>query len=443
MARTLCLVLLLLAFSFPISSQTTVDSLKKLVSSLPDNEQKADALNELAWSILFNNPQEGELYINQALELSKALKYKKGQAQAFNELGALASTKGDSKAALNNYFLSLKLKEELKDERGIGIGYINIGMIYSDQQQYKEADVYFRKALDAFLKIKNEKEIAATYNSIGSLFEEQKIHDSAIYYMEKGLEIRKRINDEDGLTESYGNLGVVYRKLGDLKKALVYYKLDHVQNQKAGNLYNLTVSMNNLSILHFQMGNHEEAIKLALKSAEISDKNHYLQNLKYSLGNLAQFYSETGNYKEAYNCIGKWADLKDTLKNVELSRTLNDLSIKYETEKKEQQNILLTAQNELSAKTIKQQKLIVYFIILALVLALGLAYFIFRGLKQQRYANSIISAQKKEVEIQKHQIEEHRKEVLDSIHYAKRIQKAHLPSDNYISKTFRRLKKDQ
>lgn len=429
-----------MSFCNYLSAKNKTDSLKHIVTSLPDNEKKADALNELAWSVLFNNSDEGERYIRQALELSKSLNYKKGLAQAYNELGALASIKSDSKEALKNYFLSLAIKEELKDERGIGIGYINIGMIYSDQDQFKEADTYFRKALNSFVKINNEKEIAAAYNSLGGLFEEQKMHDSAIHYMEKGLEIRKRINDEEGLTESYGNLGVVYRKLGDLKKALIYYKLDNLQNQRSGNLYNTSMGMNNLSILYSEMGDYEQAIQLSLQSIDICEKNGYTENLKYALGNLASYYKDTKRYKEAFNCIGKWADLKDSLKNVELSRTLNDLSIKYETEKKEQQNQLLITQNELAAKTIRQQKVTVLFVIAGLVLALGLAYFIFRGLKQQRRANRIISEQKQEVELQKHQIEEHRKEILDSIRYAERIQKAQLPSEIYLDKSIERLK---
>jgi tetratricopeptide (TPR) repeat protein len=439
--KNLFLILLLFVSVFGFSQKTQSDSLKQLVNTLPDNEKKADVLNELAWAVLFNNSDEGLSYIDRALELSKKLNYKKGLAQAYNELGAHASIHSNSEEALKNYFASLALKEELKDERGIGVGYINIGMIYSDQDQFKEADAYFRKALNKFLKIRDEKEIAATYNAIGGLFEEQAMHDSAIYYMEKGLEIRKRIGDEDGLTESYGNLGVVYRATGDLKKALVYYKLDNLQNKKSGNLYNTTVGMNNLSILHAQMGDYDEAIKLSLQSIAICEKNGYIETLKHALGNLASYYRDTKRYKEAFDCIGRWAELKDSLKNVELSRTLNDLSIKYETEKKEQQNKLLTTQNELSIKTIRQQRITVYFVIVGLILALGLAYFIFRGLKQQRKANKIISEQKQEVEFQKHQVEEHRKEILDSIRYAERIQKAQLPSESYLEKYFDRIKK--
>lgn len=96
--RIAFLLTALLCNYLPAKNKT--DSLKHVVASLPDNEKKADALNELAWSVLFNNSDEGEKYIRQALELSKSLHYKKGLARSYNELGALASIKSDSKEAL-------------------------------------------------------------------------------------------------------------------------------------------------------------------------------------------------------------------------------------------------------------------------------------------------------------------------------------------------------
>jgi hypothetical protein len=124
------------------------------------------------------------------------------------------------------------------------------------------------------------------------------------------------------------------------------------------------------------------------------------------------------------------------------------MQIKYETEKKETENALLVTKNELSDKAIKNQKNIIIFIIGGLVLTLVFAFFIFRGLKKQKLANTIISQQKKDVEdknvlihSQKELLEEKQKEILDSINYARRIQGAHLPTDKYINKSLGRLKK--
>ena len=129
-------------------------------------------------------------------------------------------------------------------------------------------------------------------------------------------------------------------------------------------------------------------------------------------------------------------------------KQINEMQIKYETEKKETENAFLLEKNELSDKAIKNQKTALIFIIAGLLSTLALAFFIFRGFKKQKKANQIISKQKKEVENknllineQKELLEEKQKEIIDSINYAKRIQQAHMPSDIYVAKNLNRLKK--
>ena len=50
-----------------------------------------------------------------------------------------------------------------------------------------------------------------------------------------------------------------------------------------------------------------------------------------------------------------------------------------------------------------------------------------------------VEEQKQQVEQQKQLVEEKQKEILDSIHYAKRIQQSQLPNEQYIEKTLKRL----
>ena len=51
----------------------------------------------------------------------------------------------------------------------------------------------------------------------------------------------------------------------------------------------------------------------------------------------------------------------------------------------------------------------------------------------------LTNKQKKIIEQQKHVIEEKQKEMLDSIHYAKRIQRALLTSEKYIHRKMKEL----
>jgi len=67
------------------------------------------------------------------------------------------------------------------------------------------------------------------------------------------------------------------------------------------------------------------------------------------------------------------------------------------------------------------------------------AVYTFRIYLQKQKANIAILAQKQVVEHQKNVIEDKQKEILDSIHYAHRIQKALIPTEKYVEKILEKL----
>jgi serine phosphatase RsbU (regulator of sigma subunit) len=97
---------------------------------------------------------------------------------------------------------------------------------------------------------------------------------------------------------------------------------------------------------------------------------------------------------------------------------------------------------KLQLEAIEKQKLILYFVLFALLLVSFLGYYIYRGYKIKKEANikleeknKTISAQKDEIEkqrdlaaAQRDQIAYQKKHITDSIMYAKRIQTALIPS---------------
>jgi hypothetical protein len=80
---------------------------------------------------------------------------------------------------------------------------------------------------------------------------------------------------------------------------------------------------------------------------------------------------------------------------------------------------------------IKQQKLILYFVSLAAVLVLTLFILSVRAYRQKQKANRIIVEQKELVE-------QKNKEVMDSINYARRIQKSLFPTEKYLERNLKK-----
>lgn len=81
-----------------------------------------------------------------------------------------------------------------------------------------------------------------------------------------------------------------------------------------------------------------------------------------------------------------------------------------------------------------------YGAIIVIVLIASLVVVVFRSNQQKKRANELLSAQNEEITLQKNIIEEKNKDILSSITYAQRIQKAILPSrslmESYLPQMF-------
>jgi len=129
---------------------------------------------------------------------------------------------------------------------------------------------------------------------------------------------------------------------------------------------------------------------------------------------------------------------KDTLTNQKAKISLQLARIDDQLKRISEQDSKIKVQLE----AIEKQKLILYFVLFALLLVSFLGYYIYRGYKIKKEANikleeknRTISAQKDEIEKQKDlaeaqrdQIAYQKKHITDSIMYAKRIQTALIPS---------------
>lgn len=429
--RCLLAILIFLTSCF-VSAQTKADSLQKAIEQMQDNEKKVDALIALSWEYEYNAPEKSIKISETAIQLAQKINYQKGMAQALNTIGNCYSIIGKNEKALANYIESLKIKEKINDVRGIGVGYVNIAIIYGDQEQYAKALDYFNKAIVQYQKINDEKEIAAAYNFMGTVYFKQEMLDSSKFFIDKAINMRTKLKDEEGLMESYANLAIIYKAYKDYRMALKYYDLIEHYNRENDNNYDQTITLNNMSLLYAELHDLDKAIELSQQSIKISEKFGYVENLKYAYGNLASFYRDKKDFSNAYHYLSVYFSVADSLKNEALSRSLNDLSIKYETEKKDQENRYLQAQNELSEKTIKQQKTIFYVILCGLALSILFIVFVIRSNRQKQRYNHIITQQKQEVELQKIKVEEKHKEITDSINYAERIQRSFLATQQHL-----------
>ena len=126
----------------------------------------------------------------------------------------------------------------------------------------------------------------------------------------------------------------------------------------------------------------------------------------------------------------------DSLFNQEKNNEITRNELNYEFEKKEAAIKAEQDKKEAVAISDKKRQFLFMLFLVALVLAVTIiAFIVLRSLRNTKKQKTII-------ELQKQLVEEKQKEVMDSIHYAKRIQQALLPSEKFIAKNLTRFNKN-
>jgi serine phosphatase RsbU (regulator of sigma subunit)/Tfp pilus assembly protein PilF len=379
-----------------------------------------------------------------SLKIRTAIKDSFGLASIYNNLGRFYHDQGDFPEAMHNYSLSLGMREALKDQNGVSISYVNIAGLYYNQKNDTLALKYFLKALEIQEKAahKNNMVIAPVYSSLGSIYRDRKEYALAESWFLKSLALRKTMNDLKGISSASSNLAGVY---------LLQEKFDlsYSTAMEAMKIKKELKDVTGMAILHGVLGNlfmeKKEYRKAAFHYQEdlnLSKQTGNKEQLQDAYEGLALSNRKLGNYKEAYEYLDLFSRMKDSILNVDNSKLMNEMNVKYETEKKDLELLKKDATiNKERAQTEKQSLLTKAFVS-GFALMLILSFFILRANRQKQKANKIISQQKEEVERQRNEvakqkeeterqketIQEKNKEIIDSINYAQKIQSAILPA---------------
>jgi tetratricopeptide (TPR) repeat protein len=368
-------------------------------------------------------------YYRKALAVDRELNNKTGMAKRYGNIGLSLWYLGDYPQALENLFQALKIAEELDDKKIISTQYGNIGLVYKDIKDYTKALEYYFKASKIDSVIGNMGGMARQINNIGNVYLDREDFPQALNYYFKALAIDSVAGNKTATAIRLGNIGAAYYGQKKIELALNYYlkgyRLDSAIGNKTGTVRHL-INLGSLSISQSKFAEAERYLFEAQKTADEIESNFYRMQAEITLTDL---YEKTNREALALQHYKTAMALKDSLFGAEKDKEITRKEMNYEFEKKE-----AAAKAEQDKKDTVTQ-IIIYSVSGGFALVLVLAGFIFRGYRQKQRANVIISEQKK-------MVEEKQKDILDSIHYAKRIQQSLLPTEKYIQKNLTRLQRN-
>ncbi|OFY83887.1 MAG: hypothetical protein A3F72_07765 [Bacteroidetes bacterium RIFCSPLOWO2_12_FULL_35_15] len=304
--------------------------------------------------------------------------YPLGISMYYNNMGLLSNKEGNYNNALMFYLKGLKISDSIKNERMNSRFYNNIGFLYNNMEQYNLAIPYFKKALEIHTKNNNKIQIgrvtqnlAISYEMLNDLANAEKMYLTA-------LENEEALKDSVTLGYSFDNIGGLYKKQGKFEKAFNYHVKAYNIIKGLNDVAELATIENNLSEICFEIKKYDLALKYAIEALSISDASKLKRQQVRAYHNIATYYSLTNNYKTANEYLQKENELTITMFNEDIAKSASEMMVKYQTEKKENENKLLIQQNAIKSLEIENntQKLkirnITIFILIAIMAVIAI-----------------------------------------------------------------------
>ncbi|MGB3948587.1 MAG: tetratricopeptide repeat protein [Bacteroidia bacterium] len=364
-------------------------------------------------------------YARIGIDLAKKVDKEQQTARFYNCMGVAYKNRGFYSKAIENYITAIKIAEKHKDTARISSVLINTGSLYLIQNRYSEAEKTFSRAL-ALTKVEgNKKRISQIYTGFGEIYRSQKKYKLSLGFYLKALEKSRELENAEYIVSCLENIGVIYHEQKKYTEAINYYSdaLAIVENRKQkADLYG------NMGQVNFSVENYNESEKYFLKAIEQFDSIGELAQKVPVLFGISHIYEKRGDIEKAFAFYKQAIATKDSLYKRNKLEEGTRQEMNYEFEKKEQE---IKTENE---KKNYKQRLLIWSISIGLVLVLIFTFFVLRAISITKKQKQIIELQNKKTEKQKEIIEEKNKNIMDSIHYAKRIQRALLREENHISK---------
>ncbi len=421
------------------SSQTAIDSLFLVLKNTKNDTVKANTLSALTATLPEGEWMKYNDELNVLVEMN--LKncsnpklcefYKKKQANVFENFGYQYMNKGDVAKAIEFYLKGLKIHEALNCKMEVAATYGNMGFVYQQQGNLNKALDFYKISLKISQEINYNEGIATGYNNLGSINKDLDNYKEAIDFYNKGLEAYREINDIDGIATSLNNVGIAYKLKGEHEKSLIWFKKALVEFKKTKDTEGYLYSLNNIGTAYFKLKQYDLALKYSDSSYVYAAKVNTIDGMRISAKSKYKIYKATNQYDKALEMYEKYVSLKDSIKNEKNHVAILEQQHQYNEEKE-----TLKHEKQIAIEKSEQQKnkLITSAIILILGIVLVFSLWLYKKFKETTKQKSIIEIQKQEVEHQKALVDEHQREIKDSINYAKRIQTSFLASKSEFEK---------
>ncbi len=348
---------------------------------------------------------EAKDYYERALDIYKKNQYFEGVATALRGIANVLGHWGEYEEALTYNQEALNFWEEIGNEEEIAASYNNMGMLYLELGNCDNAFDYFNKSLDIYQRLGSSSDILNLTLHLGDIYLQQQQYNKALEYYIKAQDIGKEVNNKKLKSIILSNIGEAYNKKGDYNKALQYQNQALKLKEEIGDKRRLSITYTELGSIYNNIGEYDKALFYLNKGLDAATEISFKYQLNKCYKNLSDVYKNIGNYKKAYDFFQLYISGKEKINSEDSKQKIAELQAKYQVEKKDKENERLRHSELLNKVQIRNQQLIIGFVLFILLGSFILSIVFHSRYQQNQKLNIQLSLKNKEIEEQQKNVE--------------------------------------
>lgn len=332
------LLFILLSLLFLSSSCDT--STAKIETKLGITDSTAQSLLKIPYSVDFSVLKSHEKEIVKGIEYFKLTNNDFGYALCSRFYGVILNTKGDYIKAQSYYLQAYDVFDKLDKKKEKARVCIDIGWNYSEIGSKNLVHKYYTKALEIGKQLGDSLIQGTVLMNYGIVYRKTNA-DSALFYYQQALKIMPETSAGNIRAKLKYNIANQYFDKKEFNKSKSVYEDLLNEGLKSKNMEVVSVGYNALAAIYLSERKIDKSLDYYNKAIRIADSIKHVSLLMKYKRELIKEYEFIGDFKNAFIESKKLKIMSDSLLNKEKEVAVLELDIKYQSEKKEVENLQL------------------------------------------------------------------------------------------------------
>lgn len=345
-------------------------------------ENKVDELISSGNAIVHENPDSAASIFNSVILIAyDSLVLVRG----LNGLGNALQFQSEYDSAISTYLRGLGIAKRNHFSREEATLQNNLGSLYFTYGRYEEAEKYLNKALPTFESLQDTIWLTRTIINLAGVDYMNADFEASLSKLKRAAKMSSATNNLQSEGGTYCNIASVYESINKLDSAIIYIDKGINILKKLNDKRSIVMSLDMKGRIYTSLHNYAMAKIVYANRLALSKEIGYTQGVYLTYESLSRIEKLLGDNDAAYEALELAMTWKDSVLNEKNLSKINELEIKYESQRKDAEIRLLTQENQIKAS--QRNIMIIFIVAVSVILVLTIILFV-----QKQKANKILTS---------------------------------------------------